>query len=85
MRADTVGVRGDTVRRLLGREPLTFAHWCAPNAQAIITGTPEQVAEGLGRYMAAGARHLVVRLGALGLHSQRDQLERIACLIPMLG
>ena len=25
MRADTVGVRSDTIRRLLGREPLTFA------------------------------------------------------------
>jgi alkanesulfonate monooxygenase SsuD/methylene tetrahydromethanopterin reductase-like flavin-dependent oxidoreductase (luciferase family) len=53
--------------------------------QAVITGTPEQVAEGLGRYTAAGARHLVIRLGALDLHSQRDQLERIAALIPMLG
>ena len=53
--------------------------------QAVITGTLEQVAEGLGRYMAAGARHLVIRLGALDLHSQRDQLERIAALIPMLG
>ena len=53
--------------------------------QAVITGTPEQVAEGLSRYIAAGALHLVIRLGALGLHSQRDQLERIAALIPMLG
>jgi alkanesulfonate monooxygenase SsuD/methylene tetrahydromethanopterin reductase-like flavin-dependent oxidoreductase (luciferase family) len=53
--------------------------------QAVITGTPEQVAEDLGRYIAAGARHLVIRLGALDLHSQRDQLERIAALIPMLG
>jgi alkanesulfonate monooxygenase SsuD/methylene tetrahydromethanopterin reductase-like flavin-dependent oxidoreductase (luciferase family) len=53
--------------------------------QAVITGTPEQVAEGLGRYVAAGARHLVIRLGALDLHSQRDQLERIAALIPVLG
>ncbi len=53
--------------------------------QAVISGTPDQVAEGLGRYLAAGARHLVIRLGALDLHSQRDQLERIAALIPMLG
>ena len=53
--------------------------------QAVITGTPEQVAEALSRYIAAGARHLVIRLGALDLHSQRDQLERIAALIPMLG
>jgi uncharacterized protein YbjT (DUF2867 family) len=34
MRADTVGVRSDTVRRLLGREPRTFADWCARNARA---------------------------------------------------
>jgi alkanesulfonate monooxygenase SsuD/methylene tetrahydromethanopterin reductase-like flavin-dependent oxidoreductase (luciferase family) len=53
--------------------------------QAVITGTPEHVAEGLGRYVAAGARHIVIRLGALDLHSQRDQLDRIAALIPMLG
>jgi alkanesulfonate monooxygenase SsuD/methylene tetrahydromethanopterin reductase-like flavin-dependent oxidoreductase (luciferase family) len=52
--------------------------------QAVVTGTPEDVAEGLGRYVAAGARHLVIRLGALDLHSQRDQLERIATLIPAL-
>jgi uncharacterized protein YbjT (DUF2867 family) len=32
MRADTVGVRSDTVRRLLGREPRTFADWCARHA-----------------------------------------------------
>jgi uncharacterized protein YbjT (DUF2867 family) len=34
MRADTAGVRTDTVQRLLGREPRTFAHWCARNAHA---------------------------------------------------
>jgi uncharacterized protein YbjT (DUF2867 family) len=34
MRADTVGVRSDTVRRLLGREPRTFADWCERNARA---------------------------------------------------
>jgi uncharacterized protein YbjT (DUF2867 family) len=34
MRADTVGVRSDTVRCLLGREPRTFADWCARNARA---------------------------------------------------
>jgi len=28
MRADTVGLRTDTVRRLLGRAPRTFAEWC---------------------------------------------------------
>lgn len=33
LRADTTGFRTDTVRRLLGREPGTFAAWCARNAQ----------------------------------------------------
>ncbi|GAA3257924.1 NAD(P)H-binding protein [Nonomuraea helvata] len=34
MRADTVGFRTDTVHRLLGRRPKTFADWCARNAHA---------------------------------------------------
>ncbi|HEY2697238.1 MAG TPA: NAD(P)H-binding protein [Pseudonocardiaceae bacterium] len=34
MRADTVGLRTDTVRQLLGRRPRTFADWCARNASA---------------------------------------------------
>jgi uncharacterized protein YbjT (DUF2867 family) len=34
MRADTVGLRTDTVRQLLGRSPRTFADWCARNADA---------------------------------------------------
>jgi uncharacterized protein YbjT (DUF2867 family) len=32
MRADTVGLRTDTVERLLGRPPRTFADWCTRNA-----------------------------------------------------
>jgi len=32
MRADTTGFHTDTVRRLLGRAPRTFADWCARNA-----------------------------------------------------
>ena len=32
MRSDTVGFRTDTVRRLLGRAPKTFADWCTRNA-----------------------------------------------------
>ena len=34
MRADTAGFRTDTVERLLGRKPRTFADWCARNADA---------------------------------------------------
>jgi uncharacterized protein YbjT (DUF2867 family) len=44
MRADTVGVRSDTVRRLLGREPRTFADWCARNARAFLPSVPSRVA-----------------------------------------
>ena len=53
--------------------------------QAIVTGTPQHVTESLSRYITAGARHIVVRLGALDLHSQRDQLEQVAALIPSLS
>lgn len=53
--------------------------------QAVVTGTPADVTESLRRYVAAGARHIVIRLGALGLHSQRDQLEQVAALIPALS
>ena len=34
MRADTVGFRTDTVERLLGRKPRTFADWCMRHADA---------------------------------------------------
>ncbi|KIQ65472.1 NmrA family transcriptional regulator [Kitasatospora griseola] len=34
MRADTVGMRTDTVERLLGRRPGTFEAWCVRNADA---------------------------------------------------
>ncbi|WP_018500528.1 LLM class flavin-dependent oxidoreductase [Parafrankia discariae] len=49
--------------------------------QAVVTGSADQVLDGLTRYVAAGARHIVIRLGALDLRSQNDQLDRIAELI----
>ncbi|MCC5477695.1 LLM class flavin-dependent oxidoreductase [Streptomyces barringtoniae] len=52
--------------------------------QAVVAGTAAQVHAQLTRFVEAGARHLVVRPGALGLASQRDQLERVADLIPAL-
>ncbi|MGV4981202.1 LLM class flavin-dependent oxidoreductase [Streptomyces sp. NRAIS4] len=52
--------------------------------QAVVTGSAEQVRERLTRYAAVGARHVVVRLGALDLAAQRDQLARVADLIPAL-
>ncbi|MEY9890670.1 alkanesulfonate monooxygenase SsuD/methylene tetrahydromethanopterin reductase-like flavin-dependent oxidoreductase (luciferase family) [Catenulispora sp. MAP5-51] len=53
--------------------------------QAVVTGTAEQVAAGLGAYIAAGARHLVLRLGAIGLAAQEEQLDRVAALIDRLS
>ncbi|MBB2743252.1 UNVERIFIED_ORG: uncharacterized protein YbjT (DUF2867 family) [Microbispora rosea subsp. rosea] len=42
MRADTTGVRTDTVQHLLGRRPRTFSDWCARNAHALrLDGEPE--------------------------------------------
>ena len=35
MRADTTGIRTDTVQRLLGRAPRSFADWCARHAHAL--------------------------------------------------
>jgi hypothetical protein len=36
------------------------------------------------RYTDAGVRHLVVRIGALDIASQLDQLDRVAQIIPIL-
>ncbi|WP_369386922.1 LLM class flavin-dependent oxidoreductase [Streptomyces sp. CG1] len=52
--------------------------------QAVVTGSADQVRDHLTRFAGAGARHFVVRLGALDLTSQRDQLERLADLLPTL-
>ncbi|MBO4257568.1 LLM class flavin-dependent oxidoreductase [Streptomyces griseorubiginosus] len=50
--------------------------------QALVTGPADHVLQHLTRYVAAGARHLVVRLAALDLRSQHEQLERLAALLP---
>ncbi|GAA5177705.1 LLM class flavin-dependent oxidoreductase [Rugosimonospora acidiphila] len=50
--------------------------------QVLLAGTREQVTAALDRYVAAGARHLVCRIGALDLKSQLDQLELISTLYP---
>ncbi|WP_330256758.1 NAD(P)H-binding protein [Nocardia sp. NBC_00565] len=34
MRADTIGFRTDTVRQLLGRDPVSFEQWCVRNIDA---------------------------------------------------
>ncbi|MER8011054.1 LLM class flavin-dependent oxidoreductase [Streptomyces sp. NPDC094149] len=49
--------------------------------QALVAGPADHVRRRLERYVAAGARHLVLRLATLDLRSQREQLERVAALI----
>lgn len=45
--------------------------------QALVAGPLDVVAEKLRGYVAAGARHLVVRIATTSLPSQREQLKRI--------
>ncbi|MDX2290897.1 MULTISPECIES: LLM class flavin-dependent oxidoreductase [Streptomyces] len=52
--------------------------------QAVVTGSADQVLERLEQYAAAGAQHVVVRLGAPDLHAQHEQLDRVAGLLPAL-
>jgi alkanesulfonate monooxygenase SsuD/methylene tetrahydromethanopterin reductase-like flavin-dependent oxidoreductase (luciferase family) len=52
--------------------------------QVLIAGPPAHVAARLGRYVAAGARHIVFRIGALDLASQMDQLEPLAEVVRTL-
>ena len=52
--------------------------------QAVAAGTAGQVAQRLSQYVTAGARHLVTRPAALNLRAQREQLERVAALVPDL-
>ncbi len=48
--------------------------------QALAAGPADHVAAKLSGYVAAGARHLVVRIATTSLASQREQLERIITL-----
>jgi alkanesulfonate monooxygenase SsuD/methylene tetrahydromethanopterin reductase-like flavin-dependent oxidoreductase (luciferase family) len=52
--------------------------------QAVVAGPRDHVVSHLNRYTDAGARHLVVRIGALDLAAQLDQLDRVAEIIPIL-
>jgi alkanesulfonate monooxygenase SsuD/methylene tetrahydromethanopterin reductase-like flavin-dependent oxidoreductase (luciferase family) len=52
--------------------------------QAVVAGPADHVAAELGRYLAAGARHLVLRIAAPGIGAQREQLEQIAGIFPWL-
>jgi alkanesulfonate monooxygenase SsuD/methylene tetrahydromethanopterin reductase-like flavin-dependent oxidoreductase (luciferase family) len=53
--------------------------------QAVIAGPREHVVEQLRRYVEAGVRHVVARLGALDLGAQRRQLEELADLRPLVS
>jgi hypothetical protein len=50
--------------------------------QAVVAGSLDCVRATVNRYIDAGARHIVVRLGGLDLRSQYQQLERVASLVP---
>jgi predicted membrane chloride channel (bestrophin family) len=52
--------------------------------QAVTVGPPDEVAAWLGRYLEAGARHVVCRIAALTLDEHLMQLERIAALAESL-
>ncbi|WP_198533183.1 LLM class flavin-dependent oxidoreductase [Streptomyces sp. AcH 505] len=52
--------------------------------QLLLTGTPEDVTSGLRDYLAAGARHIVCRIGTTDPGKRIDQLGHIAELIPGL-
>jgi alkanesulfonate monooxygenase SsuD/methylene tetrahydromethanopterin reductase-like flavin-dependent oxidoreductase (luciferase family) len=85
----SVLIADDVASGRAGLEEFSLANYRLPLAQletiqAVIAGPPEHVAAALGRYIAAGARHLVLRLAAPSLRAQREQLERIAGIFPLL-
>ena len=50
------------------------------SVQVLIAGPVDAVAARLGRYIEAGARHIVCRIGATDLAAQSDQLEPLSAL-----
>jgi alkanesulfonate monooxygenase SsuD/methylene tetrahydromethanopterin reductase-like flavin-dependent oxidoreductase (luciferase family) len=50
----------------------------AKTIQLLIAGPEETVREQLDQYIAAGAEHIVIRIAALDIKTQKDQLGRIA-------
>jgi hypothetical protein len=53
--------------------------------QAMTAGPAEHVAAHLMRFVGAGAEYIVVRLAALDLSGQRDQLHCLGGMTPLLG
>lgn len=52
--------------------------------QALAAGTPEAVVDKLGRYVAQGARHLVLRMAVPDIAAQLGMLDRLVALRPAL-
>jgi alkanesulfonate monooxygenase SsuD/methylene tetrahydromethanopterin reductase-like flavin-dependent oxidoreductase (luciferase family) len=72
-------------RRLL--EEYCLANYGLPmsmvrTVQVLISGSLDHVASELARYVAAGTRHVLLRIGALSLDAQLDQITRLAALLP---
>jgi alkanesulfonate monooxygenase SsuD/methylene tetrahydromethanopterin reductase-like flavin-dependent oxidoreductase (luciferase family) len=85
----TVAVADDptTGRRMLDEScratyqaPVDFVE----QVQIMIGGTPDHIRHELGRFIQAGARHIVVRLAGTDPDTQIEQLSRVAAtLIPV--
>jgi alkanesulfonate monooxygenase SsuD/methylene tetrahydromethanopterin reductase-like flavin-dependent oxidoreductase (luciferase family) len=81
----TVLVAADPVAGAAGLDEYARTAYGMPlvelrKVQSVVTGTLAQVRADLGRYVAAGARTLVLRVGTLGVKAQLDQLEALATL-----
>ncbi|HEX4088581.1 MAG TPA: LLM class flavin-dependent oxidoreductase [Trebonia sp.] len=84
----SVLIADDAAAGRRGLEEFSLANYRLPlteleKIQAVMTGSQAQVAEALGRYIEAGARHLVLRMAAPSIAAARDQLERIAGILPL--
>ncbi|HEX8005073.1 MAG TPA: LLM class flavin-dependent oxidoreductase [Trebonia sp.] len=77
--ADTVE-RGRALLEEFARASYGMALDQLEQIQALAAGPADYVAEKLSRYLAAGARHLAVRIATTSLATQRDQLEKIITL-----
>ncbi|WP_211339324.1 LLM class flavin-dependent oxidoreductase [Nocardia mexicana] len=52
------------------------------NIQVMLTGTAEQVAAQLDKYVWAGARHVLIRIAAVAPADFTAQLDRVTALLP---
>ena len=81
----TVFIADDVAAGRQGLDRYTRATYRMPievveTIQVLLTGPLDVVTAGIDRYLAAGARHVVCRIGALDPQSQRDQLELVSSL-----